>query len=82
MGVCKMKITDTNIIIATDNEYAYKTLSDKNELSDIQKILESKFNITLPINIKYLKKDNSLKLEKLIKENNLEYTNLDELDDN
>lgn len=79
MAVCKMKITDTEVLIGTDNDYAYKTLSDKKEIKDIENILLNKFNVDLPVKIKYIKKDNSLKLEKLIKDNNLEYTNLDDL---
>ena len=77
MSSCKYRLTETEFLLGTDNDFAYKILNEGNEIKEIEDILKSKFSITVPVKIKYLKKDNSSKLEKILKENNFEYTDLD-----
>ena len=77
MSSCKYKLTETEFLLGTDNDFAYKTLNGKDQIKEIEEILSSKFGINVPVKIKYLKKDTSSKLEKVLKDNNFEYVDLD-----
>ncbi|MEG1705793.1 MAG: DNA polymerase III subunit gamma/tau [Clostridia bacterium] len=72
-----MYINNDNILIITNNDFAYKVLTMDEQKESIASILKEEFSIDKPIKVKLEKKVNENKMEQTFKENNVEYTNLD-----
>ncbi|MCX8075204.1 MAG: DNA polymerase III subunit gamma/tau [Clostridia bacterium] len=71
--------SDDNVYILTSNAFAYNILRDENNTLDIATVLKEDFGIDkeLRIELNENKVDNTNKLEKHFKENNIEYTKID-----
>ena len=72
-----MFLSNENVIIVTNNEFAYKMLSIDEQRDAIANILKLEYNIDIPVMIKLKKQVIENKLEKTLKDSSTEYTNLD-----
>jgi DNA polymerase-3 subunit gamma/tau len=72
-----MYTNDDNVVITTNNEFAYKMLLLDDQKEIILNILKDEYNIDKPLIIKLKKQIKENKIEKILKDNSVEYTNLD-----
>jgi len=72
-----MFLSDENVIVVTSNEFAYKMLTIDEQKETMASVLKEQYKIDLPIIIKLKKQVKENKLEKMLKDNSTEYTNLD-----
>lgn len=72
-------VNDNKTIVITQNEFAYNILKTEDSVTTIQDILSSEYNISNNVVIKLQEKneDRTSKLEQVLKENNINYTELD-----
>lgn len=70
---CIMK-NDDQFIIITTNEFAAKNLASEKE--EIRGLLKKEYGIDKEVVIKYNKVENVSKMEKLLRDGGLEYTEL------
>lgn len=72
-----MYLSDENVIIVTGNEFAYKMLVMDEQKNTISEMLKEEYNIEKPVVVKLKKQSNESKIEKILKDNSIEYTDLD-----
>jgi DNA polymerase-3 subunit gamma/tau len=72
-----MFLTDENVVIVTVNEFAYKMLALEEQKIIFSNLLKSEYNIEKPLIIKLKKQVKESKMEKILKDSSVEYTNLD-----
>ena len=72
-------VNDGNTIVITQNEFAYNILKTEESVNEIKDVLSSEFSISNNVIIKLQEKneDRTSKLEQILKENNINYTNID-----
>lgn len=72
-------VNNDKTIVITQNEFAYNILKTEESVSTIQEILSSEYGISTNVIIKLQEKneDRISKLEQILKENNVDYTELD-----
>ncbi|MDO4282101.1 MAG: DNA polymerase III subunit gamma/tau [Clostridia bacterium] len=72
-------VNDDKTIIITKNEFAYNILKAEDSISTIQEILSSEYNISSNVIVKLQEKneDRVSKLEQVLKDNHINYTELD-----
>ncbi|MEG1141324.1 MAG: DNA polymerase III subunit gamma/tau [Clostridia bacterium] len=68
---------DDVVTVITNNEFAYKMLVTDEQKTVLSDILKNDFNIDLEVNVIFELKDNTSVIEKHLKENNIEYENID-----
>lgn len=72
-----MYLNEENVIIVTSNDFAYKMLALDEQRDTIASILKEEYNIDKPVMIKLKKQSNESKIEKVLKDNSIDYTELD-----
>ncbi len=72
-----MYINDDNVLIVTGNEFAYKTLVTDEIKNIFSSMLKEEYNIDKPLIIKLKKQVLENKMEKVLQDNSVEYTDLD-----
>lgn len=67
------------LIFVTNNSFAYSILISQENTEDISKIYEEKYGVhkNIVIRLNEEKKDDTTKLEKVLKQNNVNYTSID-----
>lgn len=72
-------VNNDKIIVITQNEFAYNILKTEESISTISEILNSEYGISSNVIIKLQEKneDRTSKLEQILRENNIDYTNID-----
>lgn len=72
-------VNENKTIVITQNEFAYNILKMEESISTIQEILSSEFGITNNVIIKLQEKneDRTSKLEQILQDNDIDYTQLD-----
>jgi hypothetical protein len=72
-----MYLSDENAIIVTSNEFAYKMLIMDEQKNIISEMLKAEYNIDKPVTVKLKKQSKESKIEQILKDNSIEYTDLD-----
>jgi DNA polymerase-3 subunit gamma/tau len=72
-----MFLNDENVLITTTNEFAYKMLTTDEQKDTFTNLLKEEYGIDKPLVIKFKKQVKENKMEKVLQDNSVEYTNLD-----
>ncbi len=79
LAKASMYANDSKVIVITTNEFAYNILKLEDSISTLQSVLSDEFNLNGNVIVKLQEKneDRKSKLEEILNENNISYTDLD-----
>ncbi|MEG2310811.1 MAG: DNA polymerase III subunit gamma/tau [Clostridia bacterium] len=75
----KVYMDNKNIIIITDNSFAYSILTIEESINDLLQVFKESYDLELPLRVELVEKKEEKvnKVEKLFKENNVNFTQID-----
>ncbi len=77
LSSASIEVLDDKVKVYTTNSFAYKVLTLEEQRQDIAMVLNKHFGINLPVVIELKQENNVSKMEKVLKDNNIEYTDID-----